>query len=187
MDGTTGKPMIREAVGVFHAQAALEGAISDLTRAGVDRAEMSILAQDDLVTGEPTKIGASTRQEAEDPATPRGAIYGDTDIRQGRTLLTSMAGAIAALAAGGAVVLTGGAALAALAAAIGAGGGAGAIGALVGQHTGAVQQKFLAEQMARGGILLWVKIMRAEQEGPIRDILARHAATDVHVHEIRAD
>jgi hypothetical protein len=187
MDGATSKPMIREMVGVFHAPAALEGAISDLTSAGVDRAEMSILAQDEVLAGEPVKVGASARQAADDPKTPRGAIYADTDIRQGRTLLTSMASVIAALAAGGAIVLTGGAALAALAAALGAGGGAGAIGALVGRQAGAAQQEFYAAQMARGGILLWVKITHPAQEARIRDILARHAATDVHVHDIRAD
>ncbi|MEJ0071292.1 MAG: hypothetical protein WDO24_23935 [Pseudomonadota bacterium] len=106
----------------------LNGAISDLTGAGIDRAEMSLLAQEGILDGEPAQAYRTTRQAADDPTTARQAIYADTDIRQGRTLLTSMASAIAALAASGAVVLTGGAALAALAAALGAGGGVGAIG-----------------------------------------------------------
>jgi len=186
VDGQTGKAMIREAVGLFHDPAALQGAISDLTSAGVDRAELSILAQDGLLGDEPARDYTSAQQAADDPTTPRQAIYADTDLRQGRILLTSMASVVAAFAASGAVVLTGGAALTALAAALGAGGGIGALGALVGQRAGAARQSYLAEQMARGGILLWAKISRPGQEQRIRDVLERHAA-EVHVHEVPAD
>jgi len=181
------KPLIREVVGVFHDPAALEGAISDLATAGVDRAEISILAQEGLLDGSPVKDYARSREAEDDPAAPRQAVYEETDLRQGRTLATSMASVIAAFAASGAVVLTGGAALAALAAAVGAGGGVGAIGALIGQRVGAAQHQHLEEQLARGGILLWVKIARPERERQIMDILTRHAGTDVHVHEMPAD
>jgi hypothetical protein len=187
VDGVTGKPMIHEAVGVFHDPAALQAAISDLASAGVDRAEMSLLAQDGVLEGAPAKDYASARQTADDPAAPRQAIFADTDLRQGRTLLTSMASVIAAFAASGIVVMTGGAALAALAAALGAGGGAGVVGALAGRRAGAAQEQYLAEQMAHGGILLWTKITRPEREAQLLDILTRHCATDVHVHDVPVD
>jgi hypothetical protein len=183
MDGTASARTVYEAVGVFHDPAALHGAISDLSGAGVDRAEMSILAQEGILEGEPATGYRTTRQAADDPTAPRQAIYADTDVRQGRTLVTSMASVIAAFAASGAVVLTGGAALAAIAAAIGAGGGVGALGALVGKRVGDAQQNYLSEQMARGGILLWIKITDPAHEARIREILERHAA-DVHVHDI---
>jgi hypothetical protein len=191
MDGTTGKTApeatVREAVGVFHDPASLNGAISDLTGAGVDRAEMSLLAQQGILDGQPAEAYRSTRQAADDPTTPRQAIYADTDVRQGRTLLTSMASVIAAFAASGAVVLTGGAALAALAAAVGAGGGIGAIGALVGKRAGDEQQKYLQDQMARGGIVLWVKITDPARESRVCRILERYAADNVHVHDMPTD
>src|SRR5689334_6948235 len=149
---------IREAVGVFHDPQALNGAISELAGAGVDRAEMSILAREGYLDGDLAKPYADMRRAEDDPTAPRHAVYADTDVRQGRTLLTSMASVIAALAASGAVVMTGGAALPAIAAAIGAGGGVGAIGALIGKRAGDEQHKYLEEQLAHGGILLWVKI-----------------------------
>jgi len=177
----------REAVGLFHDPHALEGAISDLVAAGVDRAEMSILAREGYLDGDLTKNYGDMRQAEDDPAAPRQAVYADTDVRQGRTLLTSMASVIAAFAASGAVVMTGGAALAAIAAAVGAGGGVGAIGALVGARAGDEQHKFLDEQLARGGIVLWVKITEPSNEPRVREILARHAAADVHVRDVTGE
>lgn len=114
---------IREVVGIFHDADALNETITELTSAGVDRAEMSVLARDGLLEGGVAEDYDTARQAAADPAAPREAVIADTDIRQGRTLATSMASVIAAFAATGAVVLTGGAAAAAIAAAVAAAGG----------------------------------------------------------------
>jgi len=111
---TTGKEgpaitsVIHEVRGVFSTEAALQEAISRLTHAGFDRADLSR-----------PKAGLSAHentpeQGADDPNT-------DQDSQQLRTLETSMAGSVGALAAAGIVVATGGAALPALAAAAAAG------------------------------------------------------------------
>jgi hypothetical protein len=186
VDGSTGKITVREAVGVFRDPDALNGAISDLVSAGVDRAELSLLSQEGILDGNLAKNYGNTRTAEDDPAAPRQAVYADTDVRQGRTLVTSMASVIAAFAASGVVVLTGGAALAAIGAALGAAGGIGAVSAMVGKHAADEQQKHLEQQLARGGILLWVKIMDPAKEARICGILARHAAEDVHIHDIAA-
>ncbi len=178
---------IREAVGVFHDPDKLNGAISDLSGAGVDRAEMSILAREGYLDGDLAKPYADMRNAEDDPNAPRHAVYADTDVRQTRTLLTSMASVIAAFAASGAVVATGGAALAAIAAAVGAGGGIGVIGALIGKRGGDEQQKYLEEQLSHGGILLWVKITDPANEARIRAILTRHAAADVHARDVTGE
>jgi hypothetical protein len=44
----------------------------------------------------------------------------------------------------------------------------------------------MREQIARGGILLWVKVRDSDQEKRAHGILARHAATDVHAHDVSA-
>jgi hypothetical protein len=186
LDGSTHPTRIREAVGIFHSADGLNAAISDLTGAGVDRAEMSVLGQDGMLDGTVAKYYRDPRQAAEDPAAPRDAVYSDTDVRQGRTLATSMASVVAAFAASGAVVLTGGAAIAAIAAAVGAGGGVGVIGAAFGKLAGNEQAKYLETQIARGGILLWVKITDPALESRICRILSAHAAVDVHVHDMPA-
>lgn len=183
MDGSNAAGTVREAIALFRDPEALNGAISDLTSAGVDRADMSILAQEGLLDGTVVQPVGDMSHAADNPNAPRQAVYADTDVRQGRTLLTSMASVIAALAASGAIVLTGGAALPALAAAAGAGLGVGAIGALVGKRVGDERRKYLEEQMARGGIVLWTKIADPARESHICRILESHAARDVHVNE----
>jgi len=177
---------IREIVGVFHDADALNGAISDLLGAGIDRAALSVIAQEGLLDGTPGDASDDTRRTADDAATPRQTVYTDTDVRQGRVLVTSMASTVAALAASGIVVLSGGAAAVALLAAVGAGGGTGALGALVGKRAGDERKRYLEDQLDRGGILLWVKIMRPESEARIAEILKRHAADSVHAHDIDA-
>jgi hypothetical protein len=186
VDGNATKTTIREAVGVFHDADALNDAVSELISAGVDRAELSLMAQEGLLEGNLAKDYRNTRLAEDDPNAPRQAVYADTDVRHGRTLVTSMASVIAAFAASGIVVLTGGAALAALAAAVGAAGGVGTIGALVGKRVGDEQTKHLEGQLTRGGILLWVKIMDPAMGPRICAILSKHAADDVHLHDIAA-
>ena len=102
-DQTQGKPgpvlnpSIQEVQGVFPSDAMLQDAISKLTLAGFDRAAFS------LPVTQPSPRTATPEQDASAPIT-------DTDVRQARTMGTSMAGTIGAFVAAGAVVATGGAA-----------------------------------------------------------------------------
>ncbi len=111
---------------------------------------------------------------------------------------TSLASVLAAFAAAGLTVATGGAAAVATGAAVAAAGGAGAVGALLGRVAGEEQrallgrvageeqQHFMREQLERGGVLLWVRLPDAAAEPRALDILRRHSAHDVHVHEFPA-
>ena len=88
---------VSEVQGVFPSDVALQAAIAELTLAGFDRAAFS------LPTGVRHGPAATPTESAADPNT-------DVDLRQARTMGTSMAGTIGALAAAGATVATGGAA-----------------------------------------------------------------------------
>jgi hypothetical protein len=46
--------------------------------------------------------------------------------------------------------------------------------------------KLVNEQLARGGLLLWVNIRNADEEKTALEVLSAQAAHDVHVHEIAA-
>src|SRR5216683_192587 len=94
--------------------------------------------------------------------------------------------AVAAFDAAGLTVATGGAAAVATGAAVAAAGGAGAVGALLGRGAGEEQQHLMREQLERGGVLLWVRLPDAAAEPRALDILRRHSAHDVHVHEFPA-
>jgi hypothetical protein len=105
---------IQEVQGIFPSDAALQDAIGRLTRAGFDRAALS------LPSANPAPGEATPSAGAENPNT-------EDDARQSRILHTSMAASVGAMVGAGVTVATGGAALAAAAAAVGlsalAGGG----------------------------------------------------------------
>jgi hypothetical protein len=140
---------VRKAVAVFDDSDRLENALSDLHCNGIDRSNLSLLAHPSLAE----RLPARSQDVADDPATPRESAVTGTDIRQGRVLGTSLAATIAALAAAGFAVATGGVAAATVAAAAAAG-GIGAIGAPLGRRLGEDQEAFLNAQFAYGGVLL---------------------------------
>lgn len=99
---------IQEVQGVFPSDAALQDAIGRLTRAGFDRAAISLPAAN------PAAADATPSAGAEDPNT-------EDDTRQARTLQSSMAATAGAFVGAGVTIATGGAALVAAAAAAGIG------------------------------------------------------------------
>jgi hypothetical protein len=143
---------VHELRGVFASDAALQEAIGRLTRAGFDRADLS------LPDASPAPGLDTPEQGASNPNT-------DDDNRQVRTLQTSMAGSVGALAAAGAVIATGGAALPAIAAAAAVGVGVG--GLVNASGTAGVRMAGEARDDAatRGELALSVRIGDAAKQG----------------------
>jgi hypothetical protein len=172
---------IREAVAVFDDAEELEASVSELQSNGIDRSELSFLAHD-LPAG---RFPSDLRQAADDPATPREPVVSDTDLRQGRVLGTGLAATIAAFAAAGLTVATGGVATATIAAALAAG-GVGAASTLFGRKLADDQASFLEAQLARGGVLLWVRTGNAASEQTVLEVLRRHSAY-AYLHDLPAE
>lgn len=174
------QPTVREAVAVFDDPEALKAAVSELQSHGFDRADISFLAHESV-------LPADMRRAADDPATPREPRpEADTDLRQERVLQTSLGAVIAAFLAAGFTVMTGGVtALAAGVAAVAAG-GVGTAGTLLGRKARAGEDKFLQEQIERGGVLVWVRTRDAEAETRALDILRQHSGHEVHLHDVAA-
>jgi len=103
---------IHEVHGIFPDDAALQDAIFRLTRAGFDRAALSLPA-------------ANPKPEDATPTAGAGNPTTEDDSRQFRTLHSSMAASVGAMVGAGVTVATGGAALVAAAAAVGLGVAAG--------------------------------------------------------------
>jgi hypothetical protein len=175
------QPTIREAVAVFDDAEQLEGAVSELQSNGIDRSELSFLADPSLAG----QIPSDLRQAADDPGTPRGPVVSDTDLRQGRVLGTSLAATIAAFAAAGFTVATGGVGAAIVAAAVAAG-GVGAASTLFGRKLADDQTSFLDAQLARGGVLLWVCTRDAASEQAVLKVLRRRSR-HVYLHDLPAE
>jgi hypothetical protein len=172
-------PTIREAVAVFDDPQELEIAVSELQSRGIDRANLSFVAPEALAERYP----ANTRGLADDPSAAREAVVTKPDLRQGRVLGTSMAATIAAFAVAGFTVATGGSlAVVALAATAAAAAG-GAVATAIGRRLAQEEEAFLDAQLARGGVLLWVRTPDADSEKRVAEVLRRHS-THVHLHDL---
>lgn len=175
---------IREAVARFDDPQKLEAAVSALQSHGFDRADISFLAHEGALGEHAATSHAGTGHDAEEPATPREAPVESTDVKQGRTLATSTAAVVAAFAAAGFTVATGGTAALAAGIAVAAGIGAGAASAAVGAKAAKSEQQFLDEQLAEGGVLVWVRTRYAAAELRALDTLRKEGGFDVHLHEL---
>ena len=177
---------IREVVGVFHDAASYEAAVDDLLGHGFDRADLSILAGEDVIA---EKLGARYRKVRpleDDPRVPRTAFVSTELIGDAEGGLIGGLMYVGAVAAGGAVVASGGTLAGAFLAAAMAGGAGAAAGSALARLVEWHHADHLQAQLDRGGILLWVHARDAAHEARARDILTRASAGDVHVHELRA-
>jgi hypothetical protein len=80
--------------------------------------------------------------------------------------------------------LSAGTLLGAIAAAAVAGGAGGLVGAALARFIGHEHAKHLDQHLQRGGLLMWVRARDPEHANTAVEILQRHAADDVHLHDI---
>lgn len=174
----------REAVGVFHELAAFKDAVDELTSAGFDRADLSLLASQETVE---QKLGHAYRRVGElkgDATVPRAAYADDHSVAEARTGAIGGLAYIGAVAAAGVVVASGGGLAAAIAGAAIAGGGGGLLGSIASRFIGQAHAENLQAQLDKGGLLLWVATTSADEEQRALEILRKHGGLDVHVHEL---
>lgn len=158
-----------EVIGAMLSERQFEAAIDELQASGVDRAQMSVLAQEEVATSCAEAIGCDITR------LPRVEIYLGDDRQQVRTLVTSLATTVASFAAAGAALAaTGGAAAPAVLAALATGGSVGGLAALFGQRYEMESHKWAERQILQGGILLIVHPANAEQFDTATEILRRH-------------
>jgi hypothetical protein len=186
MDGRmTENTAIREVVAIFDSREALENAIEDLQSNGFDRPQLSLLASRATVEETLGHPVGDIHTLADDPAAPRSEPLERPDVGNVTGVAVGPPAAFAALAAAGVAAMTGGAFAGIAVAALAAGGGVGALGGLLAKRfTDDVAHDF-EEQIAHGGLLLWVALREPEQEQRAREILARHTKEKVSMHEIK--
>ena len=176
-------PTIREAVAVFQSEDALNHAVGDLLTHGFNRAEISLLASEDVVEAKMKNFYRRIPDLEDDTSVPRtvfapGAI-GDAEgaVIGGLMYVGAVIGLIPVVISGGAL------AAAIMAAAIGGGGGA-AIGSVFAGMIGKHHSDYIADQLERGGLLLWVRTWNKGDETRAIEILKKHSGQDVHLHGI---
>ncbi|MDH3660653.1 MAG: hypothetical protein OEU92_11630 [Alphaproteobacteria bacterium] len=176
----TSSPNSVEAVAVFHDVADLDRAVEALMAAGFDKSDVSLLASEAAVE---EKLGHRYErvQELEDsPDAPRVryrtlAEFADTE----RTVISSLTFLPAVIAAGTVVASAGVVAAAIAGTAI----GGAVLSTILARWIDKSHADHLQEQMEHGGLLLWVNTATPEKQKSAVEILTRHSATDVHVHD----
>lgn len=182
MDSTS--PALREAVGCFRTEAGLQSAIDELLSSGFDRAEISLLASEQAVR---EKLGRSYRRVEElsdKPEAARCCYVANESIGDAQGGLIAAPLYIAATAAIGAILASGGTMASAILGAALAGGAGGLIGAILARLLGDEHARHIQEQLEHGGLLLWVRTWDKEDERIAGEIMTRHGGEDVHVHSI---
>ena len=171
---------IREAVGIFDSEETLQAAIDDLLSHGFDRAEISVLAP---VTAVEEKLGHhfQTVQEIEDDQGIMTKNYVPIETigdAEGAVIGSLMyVGAFA-----GIVLVASGGALAAALAALALGGSGTAIGIALSRFMKQHHADYIAEQLEKGGLLLWVRTWDQKDEEKAVKLLSAHSGHDVHIH-----
>ena len=168
---------MREAVAVFDDLQTLDTAVYELETLGFDRASFSLLASEDAVE---KKLGHRYQQvkEMEDnPKTPRATFFSHISRLEAEYLPAPIFASIGALTFAGIA--------SALPALIAAGSGA-VLGIALGRLMHERHATRIREQVARGGLLLWVSVRNAQEEKTALNVLRAHSTHDVHSHEIAA-
>jgi hypothetical protein len=176
------KIKVREVAGVFHTRAALEDAADDLLLSGFDRADIDLMTTPDAVQEKLGGVYVADEELPDIPGVPRQAYVARDDAAGAVAVVAGMLASVAATAAAFAIVASGGALAIALAGA--AGGGAAAV---IARHLGQERARELDAHLREGGLILWVRVRSPEREVLAQEILSRHGAEAVRVHEIEID
>tara|TARA_R110000765_G_scaffold226369_1_gene330272 strand:- start:172 stop:729 length:558 start_codon:yes stop_codon:yes gene_type:complete len=171
---------IREAVGIFDTEETLQAAIDDLLCHGFDRAEISVLAP---VTAVEEKLGHRFESVAdiEDEQGISAKMYVPLETigdAEGAVIGSLMyVGAFA-----GIVLVASGGALAAALAGLALGGSGTALGVALARFIKQHHADYIADQLEKGGLLLWVRTWNEQDEAKATELLSAHSGHDVHVH-----
>jgi len=160
-----------DVVAVFDTLEQLEAAVFDLETRGFDRSAFSVLGTETAVERRLGRRYRHVSELADRPDAPRETFFGRV------SRLEAEFGPAAGLAAVGVMAVLGSGVVPVVVAAAGGAAIGAAIGGLIHRHDAAR----VAEQLARGGLLLWVTVRDAAQERTAMERLRVHTAQQVHV------
>ena len=184
MPGTGYNPTNTEAVAVFYDVQSFQAAIDDLLLAGFDNADINVLADEHTVTAKLGREYKSTAEFEDNSEAPRTGFVPKETFGDAEGAIIGAGIYVPAIVGSLAVVASGGTMLGAFAAAAIAGGAGGLIGTALARFIGNEHAKHLEQHLNHGGLLLWVRTHDAECENKALEILRRHSAHDVHLHQM---
>ena len=175
----------REVTGVFHSRKALIAAAEELLVAGFDRADIDVSAPLDELQRRQNYGVIPAIELADLPTTPRQPYKGEDDALGAYAVVGSVAGCAAAVAMAFFLGLYGMGPIA-----------VGILSVLSGVIVGGMALWWTRRRLRRErtmgleklsevqGLLIWVRVRSPEMEAQAQEILVRHGAKAVHIHEI---
>lgn len=169
----------REAVAVFDSETALNAAVDALMQYGLQQEDMSVLAATETLSA--TKP-VSTLEDKGDVArasyvTPDSRTEGAAALTGGPALITGLGVALVAGTIGVALIP-------AFALTVGGSLATGSAGFLLSRVFGRKHAQAVHQQLANGGLLLWVHAPDAKDDAKILDILKQNGGRDTHIHVV---
>jgi hypothetical protein len=184
---TLDRVRVREVTGVFHSRDGLNAAVEDLLLAGFDRADIDVVASLDEVT---KRLGVYVAAEAlaDIPVAPRRSFFGPEDVTLVVALVAAIFAAAGAMVAALGVVSKGGSYGFIVLASVVAGLLCGILGAAIAvRFVRRDERQGLDQLMAERGLVLWVRTRSPEREAQAQEVMRRHGARAVRVHEIEIE
>lgn len=174
-----------EAVGLFDDEKHLQEAIRELEATAFPRDAISVRSYDprtDLEERGSTTMTIDSQRLEDDPSAPREAPVRDEEWTIGSAVAIACTAYIGAVAA---VAVLAPASLVATYGAVFMGGAAGALLAgVVANRLSSQHLRHIRAQVAQGGMVMWVRTPDKKRENLACDILTRHGATHVRVHDM---
>lgn len=167
----------REVVAVLPDEKSLDAAIETLLGSGIDRAQVSVLA-------EKSKLARPATLLADDPEAPLGAYMSPVSRTEIEAAFVGLPVFIAGVGSYAVVLASGGSLAVALAALLLSGAAGGGLGGLLAHTISRGHNLSITRQIASGGLLVWISTRSRAQEKAAMDVLEKHGGRDVHVHEI---
>ncbi|WP_018183243.1 hypothetical protein [Kaistia granuli] len=180
-DGTNGTIgyQEREAVAVFDSEAALNAAVDALMQYGLRQEDLSVLATTETLSA------ANPTTALEDKDDVARASYVTEDSRtEGAAALTGGPALVTGLGAALVAGTVGAALIPALALTIGGTLATGSAGFMLSRIFGRKHANAIHQQLANGGLLLWVHVSDAKDDAKVLDILKQNGGRDAHIHTV---
>jgi hypothetical protein len=177
------KDVASEAVAVFHDASDLDAAVEELRAAGFANDDISLLASEDAVEQKLGHRYERVEELEDDPDAPRVAYRTRTSLAESEDRLIGSLTYLPAVVAAGTVVASAGVVAAAVTGTAIAGA---LIGTVLAHWLDKSHAEHLQEQLDRGGLLLWVRTPDEDAQRRALEVLTRHSAHDVHVHQLPA-
>lgn len=169
----------REAVAVFDSETTLNAAVDALMQYGLRQDDLSVLAPSEKLSSSNPTTALEDKDDAARAAyvTSDSRVEGLAALTGGPALITGLGAALVAGTVGLALIPT-------LAVTVGGSLATGSIGFMLSRIFGRKHAEAIRQQLANGGLLLWVHTPDEKDDAKILEILTQNGGRDAHVHVV---